>query len=188
MESRVGGDTMFSVLAPPHVGGQVGPRECAMRSLKRFGLLVCLVSSVGGCVITDQASSFEGCVASTLQSGDPGRTTFVDCEVRRPAWVIAVPAHVRAEDLEAAGVPREIALMVATGHNSGGRWCVGEPTGPTGRDAVRVGARYTVECVSSNVRIRTTAASYGSLFRIQLDRVQGTTREVQQLSQLRKKP
>lgn len=156
-----------------------------MGSLKRFGLLACLVSTVSGCVATDQATLVEGCVASALLSGDPSKTTFVDCRVRRAAWVIAVPDHVKAEDLEAAGVPREIALMVAAGHDLRGRWCVGEPTGPAGSDAVGVGGHYTVECVSSSVGIRTAAAEYGSRFRIQLGRVQGTTREVQQLSKLR---
>lgn len=158
-----------------------------MRWLWRIALLVCVVTTVHGCAASDQATLFEGCVASTLVADDPDKSTFVDCEVRHLAWVIAAPESVSAEDLAKTGLPREVALMVAAGHDSNGRWCVSEASDLSNSDSARGrNARYTLECVSSSVRVRTPAASYGRVFRIQVGPVQSGTRELTQFSQIRK--
>jgi hypothetical protein len=154
--------------------------------LWRIAPLVYAVTTVHGCAANDQATLFEGCVASTLVAGDPDKGTFVDCEVRNRAWVISAPGDVSAEALVKTGLPREVALMVAARHDSNGRWCISEASDLGSSNSATAGnPRYTLECVSSAVRMRTPTASYGRVFRIQLGPVQSGTRELTQFSQIR---
>lgn len=136
-------------------------------SLGRSGAaLVVAVAIVlmSGCRGTNRALLIDGCAAAAAESSLSART---ECDLGRVAWVIAAPSGVGRADLEAGGLPTELAVAAERSVISNDRWCVGWPSDSEHTAHAR-SRGYSIECVPSSIRFLSPLVGHGRMISLEI--------------------